>query len=47
MLRRTTLGRGEILAARMPELMDELGRLLRERGLTIYDIELAPARETA
>lgn len=46
-LRRTTLGRGEILAARMPELMDELGRLLRERGLTIYDIELAPAGETA
>jgi aminoglycoside 3-N-acetyltransferase len=36
------LGRGEILTARMPELMHELERLLQE-GLTIYDIELGRA----
>lgn len=38
-LRAVNLGRGEVLAARMPELMDALEILLRE-GITIYDIEV-------
>lgn len=38
-LRRAELGRGEVLAARMPELIDQLDGMLG-RGLTIYDIEL-------
>jgi aminoglycoside 3-N-acetyltransferase len=41
-LRRVGLGRGEILVAPMGALMDELERLL-ERGITIYDVELAAA----
>jgi hypothetical protein len=36
-LRAVPLGRGEILVARMPELMRELGVLL-ERGVTIYEL---------
>jgi hypothetical protein len=40
-LRRTALGRGEIMSASMPELMDQLHELLAD-GITIYDIELAP-----
>jgi aminoglycoside N3'-acetyltransferase len=39
------LGRGEVMAARMPELMDELERALRD-GLTIYDIDLGRAPST-
>ena len=35
------VGDGEILCARMPELLDELESLLRE-GLTIYDRRLLP-----
>ncbi|HEY7707686.1 MAG TPA: AAC(3) family N-acetyltransferase [Gaiellaceae bacterium] len=42
-LRETTLGRGEVMAARMPELMDELETLL-QRGVTIY---LIPVPSTA
>jgi aminoglycoside 3-N-acetyltransferase len=42
-LRRTTLGRGEVMAARMPELMAELETLLR-RGITIYRIPIEPER---
>ncbi len=43
-LRRTTLGRGEVMAARMPELMDELETLL-QRGVTIYLIPIASTAE--
>lgn len=43
-LKRTTLGRGEVMAARMPELMDELETLL-QRGVTIYRIPIASAAE--
>lgn len=39
------LGRGEVMAARMPELMDELERALQD-GLTIYDIDLGRAPST-
>jgi aminoglycoside 3-N-acetyltransferase len=39
-MRSVTLGRGEILLARMPELMDELAVLL-DRGMTIYDLPVA------
>jgi aminoglycoside 3-N-acetyltransferase len=41
-LRRTTLGRGEVMAARMPELMRELETLLG-RGITIYQIDASSA----
>ncbi len=43
--RRTALGRGEVLAAPMPELLRELEVLLR-RGITIYDlpVNVPPAR---
>jgi aminoglycoside 3-N-acetyltransferase len=37
------VGDGEILCARMPDLLDELETLLRE-GITIYDRRLLPAR---
>lgn len=43
-LRRTTLGRGEVMAARMPELMIELETLLG-RGITIYQIPIASSAE--
>lgn len=43
-LKRTTVGRGEVMAARMPELMDELETLL-QRGVTIYRIPIASAAE--
>jgi aminoglycoside 3-N-acetyltransferase len=36
------VGDGELLCARMPELLDELETLLRE-GITIYDRRLLPA----
>lgn len=45
-LRKVRLGRGEVLAGRLPELMRELDRLL-DRGLTIYDIEVDRARVRA
>lgn len=38
-LRTTMLGRGEVMAARMPQLMDELETLL-DRGITIYRIPI-------
>lgn len=43
-LRRTALGRGEVMAARMPELMNELETLLG-RGITIYQIPIASSAE--
>jgi aminoglycoside N3'-acetyltransferase len=43
-LKQTTLGRGEVMAARMPELMDELETLL-QRGVTIYLIPIASTAE--
>jgi aminoglycoside 3-N-acetyltransferase len=43
-LRRTTLGRGEVMAARMPELMQELETLLA-RGITIYRIPIDSTTE--
>ncbi len=43
-LRRATLGRGEVMAARMPELMAELETLLN-RGITIYRIPIATTAE--
>jgi aminoglycoside N3'-acetyltransferase len=43
-LRRTTLGRGEVMAARMPELMAELETLLG-RGITIYRIPIHTSAE--
>ena len=43
-LLRTTLGRGEVMAARMPELMIELETLLK-RGVTIYRIPIATTAE--
>ena len=42
MLETVRIGDGEILCARMPELVDELETLLRE-GITIYDPRLLPA----
>jgi hypothetical protein len=44
-LRVARVGRGEIMAARMPELMEELERSLRD-GLTIYDIDLGRTAST-
>jgi hypothetical protein len=38
-LRTATLGRGEIMAARMPELFAELDVMLA-RGITIYEVEV-------
>ena len=38
-MRSMRLGKGEILMARMPEMLEALQRLLG-RGVTIYDIEL-------
>jgi aminoglycoside 3-N-acetyltransferase len=43
-LKRATLGRGEVMAARMPELMDELETLL-QRGVTIYRIPITSNAE--
>jgi aminoglycoside 3-N-acetyltransferase len=46
-MRAVELGRGEILAARMPELFRELD-VLMARGITIYDVEPpAAAKEAA
>jgi aminoglycoside 3-N-acetyltransferase len=38
-LRTTTLGRGEVMAARLPELFAELDVML-DRGITIYEVEV-------
>lgn len=43
-LERATLGRGEVMAARMPELMAELETLLA-RGITIYRIPIESTAE--
>jgi len=43
-LRTAKLGRGEVMAARMPELMAELETLL-DRGITIYRIPIARSAE--
>jgi aminoglycoside N3'-acetyltransferase len=43
-LRRTTLGRGEVMAAKMPELMEELETLLG-RGVSIYRIPIGSGTE--
>jgi aminoglycoside 3-N-acetyltransferase len=43
-LKRTTLGRGEVMAAGMPELMQELENLL-QRGVTIYRIPITSNAE--
>jgi aminoglycoside N3'-acetyltransferase len=43
-LQRTKLGRGEVMSARMPALMDELETLLR-RGITIYKIPIESPAE--
>lgn len=43
-LERATLGRGEVMAARMPELMTELETLLA-RGITIYRIPIESTAE--
>jgi aminoglycoside 3-N-acetyltransferase len=43
-LRTSRLGRGEVMAARMPELMGELETLL-DRGITIYRIPFARSAE--
>jgi aminoglycoside 3-N-acetyltransferase len=40
-LRKAALGRGEVLAGRMPELIDAL-RGLMHAGITIYNLEAAP-----
>jgi hypothetical protein len=45
-MRSVPLGRGEILVARLPELMRELAVLL-ERGITIYQLPAAPAARVA
>jgi hypothetical protein len=43
-LERTDLGRGEVMAARMPGLMAELETLL-SRGITIYKIPIESTAE--
>lgn len=43
-LERATLGRGEVMAARMPELMAEL-EILLARGITIYRIPIESTAE--
>lgn len=43
-LRRTTLGRGEVMAAKMPGLMEELETLLG-RGVSIYRIPIGSGTE--
>lgn len=42
-MRSVRLGRGEVLVARMPEMLELLDELLR-RGVTIYDVEIAGER---